>query len=134
MLLELNHKWDVDVSTDCCSENVEIIFSTLHSTICDFVDKALRWQGHNVISHIIVIEAWILTEVFLVVLLSYYFSILSKTMSLQTCLFTVYSGLLCFPFPLYGIHKSPFPSSIFIYCFWLDRNKTETESMQVTVI
>ena len=34
------------------------------------VDKALTWQGHNVISHIIVIEAWILTEVFLVVLLS----------------------------------------------------------------
>ena len=49
MLLELNHKWDVDVSTDCCSENVEIIFSALHNTICDFADKALTWQGHNVI-------------------------------------------------------------------------------------
>ena len=70
MLLELNHKWDVDVNIDCCSENVKIIFSTLHSTICDFADKALTWQGHNVISHIIVIETWILTEVFLVVLLS----------------------------------------------------------------
>ena len=70
MLLELNHKWDVDVSTNCCSENVEIIFSALHSTIYDFANKALTWQGHNVINHIIVIEAWILTEVFLVVLLS----------------------------------------------------------------
>ena len=70
MLLELNRKWDVDVSTNCCSENVEIIFSALHSTICDFADKALTWQGHNVISHIIVIETWILAEVFLVVLLS----------------------------------------------------------------
>ena len=49
MLLELNHKWDVDVSNYCCSENVEIIFSALHSTICDFADKALTWQGHNVI-------------------------------------------------------------------------------------
>ena len=53
MLLELNHRWDVDVRTDCCSENVEIIFSALHSTICDFADKALTWQGRNVISHII---------------------------------------------------------------------------------
>ena len=70
MLLELNHKRDVDVSTNYCSENVEILFSALHSTICDFADKELTWQGHNVISHIIVIEAWILTGVFLVVLLS----------------------------------------------------------------
>ena len=49
MLLELNHKWDVDVSNYCCSENVEIIFSALHRTIYDFADKALTWQGHNVI-------------------------------------------------------------------------------------
>ena len=53
MLLELNHKCDVDVNTDCCFKNVEIIFSALHSTICDFVDKALTWQGYNVISQII---------------------------------------------------------------------------------
>ena len=49
MLLELNHKWDVDVSNYCYSEKVEIIFSALHNTICDFADKALTWQGHNVI-------------------------------------------------------------------------------------
>ena len=49
MLLELNHKWDVDVNTYCCSENIEIIFSALHSTVCDFADKALIWQGHKVI-------------------------------------------------------------------------------------
>ena len=53
MLLELNHKCDVDVNTDCCFKNVEIIFSALHSTICDFVDKALTWQGYNVRSQII---------------------------------------------------------------------------------
>ena len=53
MLLELNHRWDVNVSTDCCSENVEIIFSALHSTICDIGDKAFTWQGRNVTSHII---------------------------------------------------------------------------------
>lgn len=56
-LIQLVEKWDVDVSTDCCSENVEIIFSALHSTICDFADKALTWQGRNVISHII--DIWL---------------------------------------------------------------------------
>ena len=49
MPLELNHKWDVDVSTNCCSENVKIIFSALNSIICDFADKALTWLGHNMI-------------------------------------------------------------------------------------
>ncbi|KAM4070765.1 hypothetical protein ACB094_11G008700 [Castanea mollissima] len=44
-------------NTACCSENVEIIFSALHSTICDIGDKAFTWQGHNVISHII--ELWL---------------------------------------------------------------------------
>ena len=53
MLLELNQMWDVNVSTDCCSENVEIIFLALHSTICDIGYKAFMWQVRNVISHII---------------------------------------------------------------------------------
>ncbi|KAF3974818.1 hypothetical protein CMV_001865 [Castanea mollissima] len=56
-LIQLVEKWDVDVSTDCCSENVEIIFSALHSTICDFADKGLTLQGRNVISHII--DIWL---------------------------------------------------------------------------
>ena len=43
MLLELNHKWNVDVNTYCGSENIEIIFSALHGTVCDFADKALTW-------------------------------------------------------------------------------------------
>ncbi|KAM4080354.1 hypothetical protein ACJW30_11G009100 [Castanea mollissima] len=56
-LIQLVKKWDVNVSTACCSENVEIIFSALHSTICDIGDEAFTWQGHNVISHII--ELWL---------------------------------------------------------------------------
>jgi ent-kaurene synthase len=48
-----NHRWDVNVKTDCCSEKVEIIFSALHSTICEIGDKALTRQGRSVISDII---------------------------------------------------------------------------------
>ncbi|GMY33123.1 ent-kaurene synthase, chloroplastic-like isoform X1 [Fagus crenata] len=56
-LIQLVEKWDVNVSTDCCSEKVEIIFSALHSTICEIGDKAFTWQGRNVISHII--DIWL---------------------------------------------------------------------------
>jgi ent-kaurene synthase len=48
-----DHRWDVNVSADCCSEKVEIIFSALHSTICEIGDKASTWQGHSVISDVI---------------------------------------------------------------------------------
>ncbi|GLT75771.1 hypothetical protein SLA2020_474700 [Shorea laevis] len=56
-LIQLVEKWDVNVSTDCCSEKVEIIFSALHSTICEIGDKALTWQGRSVISDII--DIWL---------------------------------------------------------------------------
>lgn len=51
-LIQLFKKWDVDVSTDCCSEKVGIIFSALQSTICEIGDKALKWQARSVTSHI----------------------------------------------------------------------------------
>ncbi|OAY26442.1 ent-kaurene synthase, chloroplastic isoform X1 [Manihot esculenta] len=56
-LIQLVEKWDVDSSTECCSEQVEIIFSALHSTICEIGDKAFTWQGRKVTSH--VIEIWL---------------------------------------------------------------------------
>ncbi|XP_019255600.1 PREDICTED: ent-kaur-16-ene synthase, chloroplastic isoform X5 [Nicotiana attenuata] len=46
-LIQLFKKWDVDVSTDCCSQNVGIIFSALHSTICEIGDEAFKWQARN---------------------------------------------------------------------------------------
>lgn len=59
-----NHRWDVNVNTDCCSEKVEIIFSALHSTISEIGDKALTWQGRSVISDIIDIVRWNLPSFF----------------------------------------------------------------------
>lgn len=46
--LGLFGRWDVDVSTDCCSEKVGIIFSALHSTICEIGDEAFKWQTRSV--------------------------------------------------------------------------------------
>lgn len=51
-LILLFKKWDVDVSTDCCSERVGIIFSALHSTISEIGDKASKWQARSVTRHI----------------------------------------------------------------------------------
>nr|ASP43414.1 kaurene synthase-like protein 3 [Tripterygium regelii] len=56
-LVHLLEKWDVNGSPHYCSEQVEIIFSALHSTICEIGDKALAWQGRSVTHH--VIEAWL---------------------------------------------------------------------------
>ncbi|GAV70224.1 Terpene_synth domain-containing protein/Terpene_synth_C domain-containing protein [Cephalotus follicularis] len=56
-LVKLLEMWNVNVSVDCCSEQVEIIFSALQSTILEIGEDALKWQGRNVTSHII--EIWL---------------------------------------------------------------------------
>ncbi|XP_022734361.1 ent-kaur-16-ene synthase, chloroplastic [Durio zibethinus] len=56
-LIELVEKHDVDVSIHCCSEEVEILFSALHSTISEIGEKAIAWQGRNVTTH--VTEIWL---------------------------------------------------------------------------
>ncbi|KAH9646271.1 Ent-kaur-16-ene synthase [Citrus sinensis] len=56
-LIELLERWDVEEAKNCCSEQVEIIFSALRSTICEFGDKTLTWQGRNATSHIV--ETWL---------------------------------------------------------------------------
>ncbi|CAL5402490.1 unnamed protein product [Camellia sinensis] len=53
----MNHRWDVDVAVDCCSEHVEIIFSALQSTISEIGAKAFTIQGRSVTSHII--DIWL---------------------------------------------------------------------------
>ncbi|XP_063949616.1 ent-kaurene synthase TSP4, chloroplastic isoform X2 [Daucus carota subsp. sativus] len=55
-LIQLFKKWNVDVHTECCSENVRILFLALRSTICETVDWASKWQGRNVTNHMI--EIW----------------------------------------------------------------------------
>ncbi|KAF7140234.1 hypothetical protein RHSIM_Rhsim06G0243900 [Rhododendron simsii] len=48
----MRHRWDVNLAADC-SEHVQIIFSALHSTICEIGAKAFTFQGRNVTSHVI---------------------------------------------------------------------------------
>ncbi|KAK1260387.1 hypothetical protein QJS04_geneDACA023784 [Acorus gramineus] len=55
-LIELVEKWDGDV-VDCCSEQVEIIFSALYNTINDLGTRASSIQRRSVTSHII--EIWL---------------------------------------------------------------------------
>lgn len=51
-LIHLLQKWDVDVSVECCSEQVEIIFCAIHSTISEIGAKAFAYQGHDVTGHV----------------------------------------------------------------------------------
>ncbi|XVE53417.1 hypothetical protein DITRI_Ditri03aG0001100 [Diplodiscus trichospermus] len=51
------HRHGVDVSIHCCSEEVEILFSAIHSTISEIGEKAIAWQGRNVTTH--VTEIWL---------------------------------------------------------------------------
>ncbi|XP_048130719.1 ent-kaurene synthase, chloroplastic isoform X2 [Rhodamnia argentea] len=51
-LIQLVKKWNVNLSADCCSEQVQILFSALHSTISEIGDKAVTWQGRNVTGHV----------------------------------------------------------------------------------
>ncbi|RZB66353.1 Ent-kaur-16-ene synthase, chloroplastic isoform B [Glycine soja] len=56
-LIQLVEKWDVDINTVCCSETVTIIFSSIHSTVCEIGEKSVNWQGHNVKNN--VIKIWL---------------------------------------------------------------------------
>ncbi|EYU27586.1 hypothetical protein MIMGU_mgv1a002236mg [Erythranthe guttata] len=52
-LIRLVEVWDADVSTECCSQNVRIIFSALKTTICEIGDKGFVKQERSVMNHII---------------------------------------------------------------------------------
>lgn len=52
-LIHLVEAWDVDVSMDCFSENVQIIFSALRRTICEIGEKGFIRQERSVTNHII---------------------------------------------------------------------------------
>ncbi|XP_076946242.1 ent-kaurene synthase 2, chloroplastic-like [Bidens hawaiensis] len=56
-LIQCVEKWNVDVDNDCCSEQVRIVFSALKNAICWIGDKAFKWQGRDVTSH--VIQIWL---------------------------------------------------------------------------
>ncbi|KAK4398767.1 Ent-kaurene synthase TSP4, chloroplastic [Sesamum angolense] len=52
-LIHLVEAWDVNVSTDCFSQNVQIIFSALRRTICEIGEKGFIRQERSVTNHII---------------------------------------------------------------------------------
>lgn len=52
-VIEPNCRWDVDVNTDCCSEEVKIIFSAIRSTISEIGEKSVKRQGRNVKDNVI---------------------------------------------------------------------------------
>ncbi|KAE8654116.1 Ent-kaur-16-ene synthase [Hibiscus syriacus] len=56
-IIQLVEKHDLDANIRCCSEEVEIIFSALHSTISEIGKKAIAWQGRNAKTH--VTEIWL---------------------------------------------------------------------------
>ncbi|KAI3456651.1 hypothetical protein Pfo_013314 [Paulownia fortunei] len=56
-LIQLVEVWDADVSTECSSQNVQIIFSALRRTICEIGDKGFIRQERSVTNHII--DIWL---------------------------------------------------------------------------
>lgn len=47
------HRGDADVSTECSSQNVLIIYSALRRTICEIGDKGFKLQERSIKNHII---------------------------------------------------------------------------------
>ncbi|KAL5978789.1 hypothetical protein ACLOJK_029906 [Asimina triloba] len=56
-LIELVERWDGNTASDCCSKQVEIIFSVLYSTINEIGANAFAYQGRNVTHHLV--EIWL---------------------------------------------------------------------------
>ncbi|KAI3743982.1 hypothetical protein L1987_57054 [Smallanthus sonchifolius] len=52
-LIQCVEKWDVEVETDCCSEQVRIVFLAVKDAICWIGDAAFKWQARDVTSHVI---------------------------------------------------------------------------------
>lgn len=67
----LNNRWDVDLSVDCCSEQVEIIFLALHNTISEIGAKAYVKQGRSVTNHVIEIVSFNLYLVHAIIVFLY---------------------------------------------------------------
>ncbi|KAM7528825.1 hypothetical protein LguiB_032235 [Lonicera macranthoides] len=64
-LVHLVEKWDVDIESDCCSEEVRILFSALHGAISEIADQAFIRQGRDVTSHLVeiwmdLLKAWLI--------------------------------------------------------------------------
>ncbi|KAK9074296.1 hypothetical protein SSX86_006893 [Deinandra increscens subsp. villosa] len=49
--------WNVNVDTDCCSEEVRIIFLAIKNVVSWIGDMAYKWQARDVTSH--VVQCWL---------------------------------------------------------------------------
>lgn len=58
-LIQCVEKWNVNVDTECCSEEVRIVFLALKDAICWIGETAFKWQGRgrDITSH--VIQIWL---------------------------------------------------------------------------
>ncbi|XP_077244398.1 terpenoid cyclases/Protein prenyltransferases superfamily protein isoform X2 [Tasmannia lanceolata] len=56
-LINLIEKWNGNSAADCCSEQVEIIYYALYTTINELGAKAFAWQGRSVTDHLI--DIWL---------------------------------------------------------------------------
>lgn len=52
-MLFINHRWNVNVENDCCSEEVGVLFLALKDAVCWIGDKAFKIQERNITSHVI---------------------------------------------------------------------------------
>ena len=48
MLWKRDCRWDEDVNSACCSEDVKIIFSSIRRTTCEIEEISLKLQGRSV--------------------------------------------------------------------------------------
>ncbi|GJZ49447.1 Ent-kaur-16-ene synthase, chloroplastic-like protein, partial [Tanacetum coccineum] len=46
-------RWNINVDTDCCSEEVRILFLALKAEVCWTIDKAFKLQARDITSHVI---------------------------------------------------------------------------------
>ncbi|KAJ0933778.1 putative ent-kaurene synthase [Helianthus annuus] len=56
-LIQCVEKWNVNVNTDCCSEEVKIMFLAIKDVVSWIGDAAYKWQERDVTSH--VIQCWL---------------------------------------------------------------------------
>ncbi|KAM0037109.1 putative ent-kaurene synthase [Helianthus debilis subsp. tardiflorus] len=56
-LIQCVEKWNVNANTDCCSEEVKIMFLAIKDVVSWIGDAAYKWQERDVTSH--VIQCWL---------------------------------------------------------------------------
>ncbi|PWA75611.1 ent-kaurene synthase [Artemisia annua] len=56
-LIQCVEKWNINVDTECCSDEARLLFLALQAEVCWTGDKAFKLQARDITSH--VIESWL---------------------------------------------------------------------------